>query len=340
MSGGGCGERRRLLRRRITTASLAATAALAALVSIWQVTNAAPPTKADTPLRGDPPALAVWNAGWKVWWRSDRAPTRWEGATPVVANAVQWRAAKAGVEWGTLRLSGSGEAHRLAIVLVRIDPRLVHFRLHATRTAAGEFRSWSISQSASSAAVAFNAGQFGVAGPWGWLIIRGVEEQSPGVGPLSSALVVDTAGGVRLVTAQEIPAVRRGGGVAEAFQSYPTLLDGDGDVPAALRAPDRGVSLAHRDARLAIGTLRDGRLLIALTRFDAFEGALSGLPFGPTVPETAAIMGALGARQAMLLDGGISGQLVVRDSLGGAQEWRGFRKVPLALVIESRGALH
>ena len=192
----------------------------------------------------------------------------------------------------------------------------------------------------SSAAVAFNAGQFGVAGPWGWLIIRGVEEQSPGVGPLSSALVVDTAGGVRLVTAQGIPAVRRGGGVAEAFQSYPTLLDGDGDVPAALRAPDRGVSLAHRDARLAIGTLRDGRLLIALTRFDAFEGALSGLPFGPTVPETAAIMGALGARQAMLLDGGISGQLVVRDSLGGAQEWRGFRKVPLALVIESRGAPH
>src|SRR6185437_8179626 len=59
----------------------------------------------------------------------------------------------------------------------------------------------------------------------------------------------------------------RGGG----FQSYPTLLEGDGGVPAPLRAPASGtaaVDLGHRDARLALGNLRDGRLLVVLTRFD------------------------------------------------------------------------
>jgi hypothetical protein len=46
----------------------------------------------------------------------------------------------------------------------------------------------------------------------------------------------------------------------------------------------------------------------------------------------AAVMGALGARQAMLLDGGISAQLAVRDSSGAVQQWPGIRKVPLGLV--------
>jgi exopolysaccharide biosynthesis protein len=37
------------------------------------------------------------------------------------------------------------------------------------------------------------------------------------------------------------------------------------------------------------------------------------LPFGLTTPEVAAVMGALGARRAVLLDGGISSQLLIRE---------------------------
>jgi exopolysaccharide biosynthesis protein len=99
------------------------------------------------------------------------------------------------------------------------------------------------------------------------------------------------------------------------------------------------VDVAHRDARLALGVDRDGRVLLALTRFAGLAGALDALPFGPTVPEMAALMGALGARRAVLLDGGISGQLLVRERGGRVprvRAWRGLRAVPLGLVVAPR----
>jgi exopolysaccharide biosynthesis protein len=126
--------------------------------------------------------------------------------------------------------------------------------------------------------------------------------------------------------------------VREAVQSYPALLAGDGTVPAPLRAPDRGVDVVHRDARLAVGTLRDGRVVIALTRFDALGGAaaLDRVPFGLTTPEMAAVMGALGCARAVLLDGGLSAQLLVRDAGGTARTWAGLRRVPIGLVAVPR----
>jgi exopolysaccharide biosynthesis protein len=73
-------------------------------------------------------------------------------------------------------------------------------------------------------------------------------------------------------------------------------------------------------------------LLIVLTRFDGLGESLGSIPFGPTIPEFAALMGALGARQAVALDGGISGQMLIRDAEG-TRAWRGLRKVPMALVV-------
>jgi len=189
-----------------------------------------------------------------------------------------------------------------------------------------------------------NAGQFTDAGPWGWLVHDGRELQAPAVGPLSSALAVGRDGTVAVVDAAELPAARTlalRGEIAEAVQSYPALLAGDGDVPAPLQAPGRGVDLEHRDARLAVGSLRDGRVLVVLTRFDgpgtrALSGALARVPLGLTVPEMAAVAGALGCARAVLLDGGLSAQLLVRDARGGAQRWPGLRHVPLGLVATPR----
>ncbi|MDF1506540.1 phosphodiester glycosidase family protein, partial [Roseisolibacter sp. H3M3-2] len=87
------------------------------------------------------------------------------------------------------------------------------------------------------------------------------------------------------------------------------------------------------DARLALGTLADGRALLALTRVPGAGAA----PYGPTVPEMAAVMGGLGARDAVLLDGGLSAQLLVRDAAGRARRWAGLRRVPLGLVGEAVG---
>jgi exopolysaccharide biosynthesis protein len=97
--------------------------------------------------------------------------------------------------------------------------------------------------------------------------------------------------------------------------------------------PSPAIDLAHRDSRVAIGELRDGRIVIAITRFNALGDAAAKLPFGLTVPEMSALMGALGCRRAVSLDGGISGQLAVRESDGVTRKWTAWRLVPLGLLV-------
>jgi hypothetical protein len=48
-------------------------------------------------------------------------------------------------------------------------------------------------------------------------------------------------------------------------------------------------------------------------------------------------MGALGCRQALLLDGGISGQRMVREVDGSVHSWPRTRSVPLGLVGRAKG---
>ena len=290
----------------------------------------------------DAPSLAIERGGaWRSWWRADRAPARWSGPLPAVAEAITWAAAQPGVEWGTIRLSGSGEAWRLRAIVLRIDPAELRVRLVApVDQRPGERRRppnrWSLDDAPTDAIAAFNAGQFGPNGPWGWVVRGGTERQLPGRGPLAPAVVVDRNGRMRIVPADSIETVRASGEVTEAFQSYPALLLGDGEVPAALRTEGAGVDLRHRDSRLAIGELRDGRMLIVLTRFEGLGGVLDNLPFGLTTPEMAALMGALGAREAVLLDAGISSQLLLRTGDGREERWPGMRYVPLALALERR----
>jgi hypothetical protein len=270
--------------------------------------------------------------GWHAWWRADAAPERWPGALPEVAGAVSWRPLSAGARWGELRISGEGEAWRLRVILVELDVARVRLETVSLRGAGGAARRWSVDSAPADAIVALNAGQFGSAGPWGWLVRDARELRAPGSGPLAPALVVDTAGAVRLVPPDSIAALRGSRTVRQAFQSYPSLLVADGEIPRPLRQPGLGVDLDHRDARLAVGLRRDGRLLVAMTRFEGLGGALSNLPFGLTTPEMAALMGALGCRRAMLLDGGISSQLRLTLPGGETRVWRGLRRVPLGLV--------
>lgn len=278
-------------------------------------------------------ALAVRDGGaWHEWWSSERAPARWDSASPTLARAVAWHEVSAGIEQGELALRGTGEAWRLRVILVRFDARRLRLALARAVRDEGLLGAWTVDSAPDDAALAVNAGQFTGGTPWGWLVMDGVELQPPGTGPLSMGVVIDSAGALRLVDAASLDAARAAGGIAHAFQSYPTLLTGDGEIPAPLRADGRGIDVAHRDSRLALGVLRDGRVLLALTRFDALNGTLSSLPFGPTAPEMAALMGALGCRRAVMLDGGLSGQLLVRDREGRASEWSGMRSVPLALV--------
>jgi hypothetical protein len=230
-----------------------------------------------------------------------------------------------------LRLSGDGEAWRVGVALVRFDPAQVSLQLAYTPDRLNRPGRWSVNDAPPAALFALNAGQFSGRGPWGWMIQDGIELSPPGTGPLAPAIVVDSAGRLGFVPADSIPLVRARGGLRLAFQSYPAVLVDEGTIPVPLRQPGRGVSLTHRDARLAICEQRDGRWLIALTRFEGLGGALASLPFGLTTPEMAALMGGLDCRRAVLLDGGMSGQLMVRNAGGTAETWNGLRRVPVGL---------
>jgi uncharacterized protein YigE (DUF2233 family) len=277
-------------------------------------------------------ALAVREGGrWVTWWRRDAAPTLWGPDAPL-ADRVTWRAGADGVEWGELQVHGSSEAWRTRLVLVRMDPRRIALSLEP---AFMDERGWTVSDANESATLAFDAGQFRGSLPWGWVMTGGKEILSPQHAPLAGAVVVDAEGRVRIVSPDSVAAERERGTAREAFQSYPMLLDG-GVVLAPLTRPGLGVDLEHRDGRLALGTLEDGRVIVALTRFDVLGKALGRVPFGLTSPEMAAVMGALGCRQALLLDGGISGQLLLRDADGTQHTWPSTRPVPLGLVGRTR----
>ena len=245
---------------------------------------------------------------------------------------VAWRPGADGVEWADIRLRGEGESWRTRVVIARVSPRHVTLALEP---AFAHDRGWTV-KDADSVALALNAGQFRGSLPWGWVVAGGRELLQPQYAPLAGAVVVDRSGAVRIVPPGEVAGERRRGTAREAFQSYPMLLQ-DGAAPEALERPGRGVRVTHRDARLALGTLGDGRMVVALTRFDALGPRLGGLPFGFTSREMAALMRALGCRDAILLDGGISGQLMVRDAAGFARTWPGIRDVPLGLVGRARG---
>lgn len=173
--------------------------------------------------------------------------------------------------------------------------------------------------------------------PWGWVVLDGRRWLPPQHGPLSAALRQDSSGALHWEHGLDVQhaATEAGTGVRWAFQSYPAVLANDSVLPP-IRASGLGVDVGHRDARAGICLTQDGHLLVALTRFDGAGRALHFIPFGLTVPEMAAVLGGLGCRDAMLLDGGISARLRVRDARGKAHDWEGLRPVPLALIALPR----
>jgi hypothetical protein len=284
----------------------------------------APPARAQG--RGLPPSAlerADSLGRYTTIWRADAAPVSYEEAAPTLRGRRVPVAP--GVTLERLQLRGSGEARWTELVVVRLAPGVVRFALD-TAFDHGR-RHWTLERASPRALLAVNAGQFEADLPWGGVRLDGHDWLPAGRGPLVSTVTVDSAGRLTLAHGGgALPAWARWG-----FQSYPTLLAG-GEVPAPLRASGLGLDVAHRDARLAIGTTVDGTLVVAMTRFVGLGERLGLLPFGLTTPEMAAVMGLLGARDAVLLDGGISAQLQVRLPGGRTARWPGLRAVPLALV--------
>ena len=247
---------------------------------------------------------------------------------------VIWHAVRPGVWQSEFPMERTGPLSIVRMTLIRIDPRQVTFELERNSRDFGMTAAWTIDSIPEDAVVALNAGQFIGGIPWGWLVRDGVEGKPPGTGRLAMAFVVDSMGAATLVPPDELPNVRTRAWLA--FQSYPALLVEGGLMPWELQAPGRGVDVGHRDSRLALGVMADGSILIALTRFAGAGRVGETLPFGPTIPEMATFMRSLGCERAMLLDGGISSQLTVRELSGSLRRWANWRAVPLALIAKPR----
>ena len=258
-----------------------------------------------------------------------------------LARTAAWRPGTSGLEWTELELHGRGEARRIKVVAVRLEPARFRLSLENGMAPGGFLHVWTLERAPAEAALALNAGMFAGDGAWGWVVHAGVEYRPPRTGPLAAAVVIDSLGAVRLVDDASLAALRSTAGLAgirEAFQSYPRLLEDGGALPAMLTAPGGDINLQHRDARLALGVDAAGRLILALTRFDALGPSLGSVPFGLTIPETALVMRGLGAESAVGLDGGISAQLLLRDAGGETHRWPGLRAVPLGLsAVPVRG---
>jgi exopolysaccharide biosynthesis protein len=246
---------------------------------------------------------------------------------------VEWQAASSGVDRALVDVSGKGEGWATRILALRVDPARLRFRLRTRLSGAAP--GWTVDEAPDAAVVAVNAGQFSGSTPWGWVVMEGKEIRPPGRGPLSASVAWDTAGRVRWLDARDIERHRATGEIVEAFQSYPTLLDGGGEIPRALTIEGLGIDVDHHDARLAIGLLPDGRLLLALTRFHGLGALSPPIPVGLTLAEMADVMRRFGCIRAVSLDGGVSAQLLLNTN-GRREVWRGWRNVPLGLVAEPR----
>jgi uncharacterized membrane protein YphA (DoxX/SURF4 family) len=322
--------------RRVRPLAAAATASLLVLGTAALLGAAKPASHSTTHAFREGWVLQVESPdGWRTWWSADRAPESWSGPVQAVLDATQWRSLGAGADLGELVVSNGSLALRTRVILGRFDLR--HHRMGTVRPAgAGGSWRWTIDSTGPGSVLAFNGGQFGESGPWGWLVRQGREVQAPGWGPLSMAVAISEDGDARFVSADSLATFRGGQLPQEAFQSYPALLVDDGRVPSALLRTSERVHLGHRDARLALCVLRDGRLLVALTRFDNLGRVFGGLPIGLTLGEMAAVMGAVGCRRAVSLDGGLSAQLLARPAVDEVMRWRGQRAVPLGIEVLPR----
>lgn len=250
---------------------------------------------------------------------------------PLAPITAAWSSGDLRVTEFPVRLGARGVRNQ--VIAVRFDPRRVRLALDIARDGE-DIAPWSIENAPADSRLALNAGQFTDDGPWGWVVHRGREWQAPGVGALAGAFVVDSSGRASVIDASEIPATRARGDVLEAVQSYPMLLTLRGDravAPSQLCTPDAGLDLTHRDTRLAIGTMASGETIVVLTRYELPGGTSSRFPIGPTTPEMSELMRRLGAVRAVMLDGGLSAQMLARAG-SEVRKWPGLRRVPLALV--------
>ncbi len=184
------------------------------------------------------------------------------------------------------------------------------------------------------AVFAVNAGQF-TCGPWGWLV-QGGAAAAARRGGAARARRRRAGRGAPWRSSAGQPGRRRR--VRRASSPIRRCSSTTVRSRRAPRRPGRAWTWTTGTGGSRWASSATAGSSLALTRVEGLGGLLEVAPFGRTTPEMAALMGALGCRRAVLLDGGLSGQMMVVDD-GRRVAWKGLRQVAAGLVGLPRAGL-
>ena len=231
-------------------------------------------------------------------------------------------------------MRGGGEGWNTRVVALRVDPAVFRFRL--TARIHGVFPGWSVHQAPDRAVVATNTGQFTGITPWGWVVMRGMEEsvrQAADRCPLHIAW--DATGRVHGGSrpTESTPSV-----LAEGLRRPGSPTRRCSTCGARSRARSVSVGLAWTSTITTDGSRsecsRTGESILSITRSAAWATLIPRCSTRPYPRRDGrGDAGAAAASGAVSLDGGVSAQMLLRAN-GRRQVWRGWRSVPLGLVAE------
>lgn len=225
----------------------------------------------------------------------------------------------AGVELAELRVARSPNPLEVALVLVRIDPAAVRFRVVAD--AAWTERPVAEWARREKLAVAVNASFFSEEGPIGLVVAGGRLQHRPASKRAAHFLVDGPGRRPRIVNSRGADLA----GVAEGFQGFPAVMTG-GRTFSYMRTGGRGFPVLEVDRRAAACVDREDKVVLLVT---------DTLTNGLTFDELATVLGGLGCVDAMGFDGGGSAALSVTVP-GHRREVTGTNPVPVVLGVELR----
>jgi hypothetical protein len=241
--------------------------------------------------------------------------------TPAPPAAITWNAVRSGVEWAsTLYRSSSGA--NVSVMIVRLAPSAVTFRVHYAPGQAPTIRQW---QQALPNAVAIVNGNFFTPenNALGLVVTDGRPFGVPTTRNDAGMFIV--SGGSPRVRSNWIEPIQPGEQFEQAAQAWPILIASQGAVQGAVAPinPD----LAQVNApRTVIAQDRLGRILFIVTPFS-----------NTTLGDLAAWLGASGLQLsfALNMDGGTSTNLFV--ATGGPSQWtQSLRGVPVVIAAYPR----
>lgn len=245
----------------------------------------------------------------------------WTRDDAFLADAVKWEQIDYGIEFGEVYLRRASNPLPIKLIVLLINPSDYEFKMlldehniNTRKTA----KQWA---DVSGALIAVNGGFFTDNGPLGLVIHNGeiLNESAQGY-PGHFILTRLLRRPHIVVSSAFIPL-----GVLEGFQSFPAIMS-DGKIYWHLHQPTYHLNISAIDRRSAIAITHDGRVMIAVT-----DPPVMGLSYA----ELSLVLAALGARDALGLDGGGSTQLLI--NLPQKQLYiSGMDSIPVAIGIFKR----